>query len=163
MLIAAAAATVPWWSTIAVTLGAILLTVVGNAWISSRQAETQLKLKKAEADAVTLEARRREKVEAFDNFLTAADAAWQRANDLFDKARAGTIGDYRSESRDATSSLTRAYLSLLVVASEPTRGAAARYLDALNAHLQRAARREWKEDTSTPRANLLTAIRAELQ
>lgn len=163
MLISAAAATVPWWSTIAVTLGAIFLTVLGNAWISSRQGETQLRIKKAEVDAAKLEARRKEKIEAINNFLVAADTAWQCANDFLDKARAGTLGDYRSESRDVTSMLTRAYLSLLVVASEPTRTAAGQHLTALNAHLQRAARNEWKDETSTPRANLLTAIRAELQ
>ncbi|MET7983019.1 hypothetical protein [Streptomyces sp. NPDC005281] len=156
--------TVPWWTTIVITLGAIILTSAGNWLIATRQASTQLALRNADLQGVALEARRKEKLEAFSAFVHATDAAWQAANDFLAKFRAGTIGEYRDEARQVTTDLTRAYLDLLIAAENPTRQAAAAYVDALNNHMQRAARGDWKEEeTKQPRKLVLDSIRAELE
>ncbi|MBR7833610.1 hypothetical protein KDL01_10060 [Actinospica durhamensis] len=169
----------PWWGTLAVTLGTIIVTTWANLLVSRRQARTQVDLKALELDRASAGAAREQKAAAFHRFLEAADDAWQGANDLYAAARPNVSAgrawrrrsrgnatppapSYREATRHLVSPLTSAYLKLSIVADEQTRTAADTYMIGLNDLMQRAGEGRWQDETSAARNALLEAMRAEL-
>ncbi|MFC8716594.1 hypothetical protein [Kitasatospora sp. NPDC057198] len=141
----------------------MIITFLGTYLVASKQADTQVRLKSAEISAAKAQSLRKEKLDSFSAFLNASDSTWQLSNDFLVKSRTGSLGEYREESREVVTELTRSYLGVLVASSQKTRDAATKYKETLSLHLQRAAKSEWQDDTATDRKELLDAMREELE
>lgn len=159
------AAVVPWTQTVIYTLGAIVLTILGNAFIQSRQFAHQLDVRDRKISQAASDRLRAERAKAYGDFITAADGAWQTANDMISHSRLGLRSrSYRDQSRPAVTQLSRAYLALCLVATEPVCEAAGAYQSVLREIMIDASRGKWHTDGKEPaaRSRVMTCMRAEL-
>jgi hypothetical protein len=155
---ATGAGTTTAWFALVGALGGVLLTTIGGlvrTWLDFR---SQRRLKELDLRTSEQSARREEKRQAYVEFLTATDGAYQLAADLLTKARKGVAVSFRDESRDVVSELMRRELIVSLVTGSEVRVAARAYVGVLRQLMINAANGNWNDDTRDGRKQLLEAM-----
>jgi hypothetical protein len=146
------------WFTLIGALGGVLLTTLGGLLRTSLDFRSQRRLKELDLRGIEQVARRDEKRNAYIEFLTGTDAAYQLAADLLTKARKGEALSFRDESRDVVSQLMQRELTVALVAGPTVRMAARDYVTVLRQLMIDAAKADWRDETKDVRNQLMQAM-----